>query len=308
MENIAILGLGLIGGSLALALRQAHLTEHIAGYDIDPETTRHARERGAITQDCATVEEAVQGAELVILATPIRELPALLAQIAPTLKPGALVTDTASTKRQVVQWARAALPAHVVFVGGHPMAGSERSGIEAAEAALFTGCTYCLTPTSETPREAVDRLSELVTGLAAHALVLDAQEHDRLVAGISHLPFVLSAAMVHILGQAREWPQMAALVAGGYRDMSRLVAGSPLMHEDICRTNTGAIVHWLDRLIMHLAEIRSLLLTGDETIERYFVQAMVIREGIFNAEGALMSRCEQTKLAQRAQTRKAGGR
>jgi prephenate dehydrogenase len=283
MESIAVLGLGLIGGSLALALCEANLAKHIAGYDVDPETTRRTRELGAITHAYATAEEAAQQADLVIVATPIREIPALLERIAPALKPGTLVTDTASTKRQVVQWATDLLPEHVVFVGGHPMAGRERTGIEAAERGLFAGCTYCLTPTIDTPPEAVVRLSDLITGLAAHPLVMGAQEHDRLVAGISHLPFVVSAALVRTLGRDEDWARMSVLAASGYRDISRLAAGSPAMYHDICGTNREAIVHWLDRLAIQLAELRSLMVTSDETLEHYFAQAKDIRDGVYGA-------------------------
>jgi prephenate dehydrogenase len=199
---------------------------------------------------------------------------------------GTLVTDTTSTKQQVVQWARDVLPAHVIFVGGHPMAGRECSGIEVAESGLFAGCTYCLTPTTETPRDAVARLSDLITGLAAHPLIVDAQEHDRLVAGISHLPFVVSAALVRMLGQDEDWARMSVLAAGGYRDMSRLTAGSPIMHRDICWTNGEAVGEWLDRLTSHLAELRSLMVTGEETLERYFAQAKQIRDDVYGASGS----------------------
>jgi prephenate dehydrogenase len=283
MERIAVLGLGLIGGSFALALREADLAEHIAGYDADPATTRRAKELGAITHECATADEAVQQADVVILATPILALPELFKGIAPVLTAGTLVTDVASTKAQVVEWARRLLPAHVIFLGGHPMAGRERSGIDAADAGLFAGCTYCLTPTTETPSDAVARMSGILSRLAAHPLVLDAQRHDRLVAAISHLPFVLSAALVGMLGQEEGWPEMATLVAGGYRDMSRLAAGSPTMHRDICRTNKEAIVYWVNRLVMQLAELRSLMVTGDETLEHYFAQAKHVRDGVYGA-------------------------
>jgi prephenate dehydrogenase len=283
MKRIAVLGLGLIGGSLALAFRQANLAEQIAGYDADPETTRRARERGVIMHECATAEEAVQQADLAILATPILALPELFKCIAPALTAGTLVTDVASTKAQVVEWADRFLPPHIVFLGGHPMTGRERSGIEAAESGLFAGCTYCLTPTAETPSDAVARMSGILARLAAHPLVLDPQRHDRLVAAISHLPFVLSAALVSMLGQEEGWPEMAMLVAGGYRDMSRLAAGSPTMHRDICRTNKEAIVHWVDRLVMQLAELRSLMVTSDETLEHYFAQAKHVRDGVYGA-------------------------
>ncbi|HJT59613.1 MAG TPA: prephenate dehydrogenase [Ktedonobacteraceae bacterium] len=281
MKRIAVLGLGLIGGSLALAIRQAHLSEQIVGYDAYPDAACRAKERGAITHSCVTAEEAVQGADVVILATPILTIPALLKRIAPALKPGALVTDTASTKARVVEWARASLPAHAVFVGGHPMAGRETSGIDAAEMGLFEGCTYCLTPTVDTPSDAVARLSELVTRLAAHPLILDAQEHDRLVAGISHLPFVVSAALVRMLGQHEDWTQMAILAAGGFRDTSRLAAGSPTMYRDICSTNKEAIIGWIDTLTMQLADLRSLIATSDDTVEHFFAEAKDIRDGRF---------------------------
>jgi prephenate dehydrogenase len=127
------------------------------------------------------------------------------------------------------------------------------------------------------------QLSGVLSQLAAHPLVVDAQEHDRLVAGISHLPFVVSAALVQMLGQDEDWARMSVLAAGGYRDMSRLAAGSPTMHHDICWTNKEAIVHWLDRLALQLAELRSLMVTGDETLDRYCAQAKQVRDGVYEA-------------------------
>src|SRR5947199_7309295 len=150
MEKIAVLGLGLIGGSLGLALNQAGVVKNIFGFDRSLDATRYAWEIGAITEICDTAEKAVQEADLVILATPILALPELLERIAPVLKRGVLVTDTASTKVQILNWAKTLLPAHVLFVGGHPMAGREFSGIQAAEMGLSEGCTYCLTPDGET--------------------------------------------------------------------------------------------------------------------------------------------------------------
>lgn len=281
MEKIAVLGLGLIGGSLALALQQASLAKQIAGYDADPGVTCRAKEREAITQICTTVEEAVQQADLIVLAAPILALPELFERIAPVLKPGALVTDTASTKAQVLTWAKTLLPADVVFVGGHPMAGREHSGIEAAEAGLFEGCTYCLTPTPQTPSEAIARLSKVVTCLGAHPLALDVEEHDRLVGGISHLPFVLSTVLIQTVGATRDWPQMTMLAAGGFRDMSRLAAGNPTMYRDICLTNKEAILSWLDALALQLESVRSLIATCDTSLESYFAQARRLRNAVY---------------------------
>ncbi len=281
MENIAVLGLGLIGGSLAFALHQASLAKQIAGYDVDPGVTLRALTRGAITQMCTTVEETVQQADIVVLAAPIHALPGLFERIAPALKPGVLVTDTASTKAQVMTWAKTLLPPGVVFVGGHPMAGREHSGIEAAEVGLFEGCTYCLTPTTQTPSEAIARLSEVVMGFGAHPLTLDAALHDHLVAGISHLPLVLSTTLVQTLGRSETWPVMARLAASGFRDMSRLAAGNSTMYHDICLTNQEAILRWLDALVQQLENVRSLIATSDSSLELYFAQAKQVRDAVY---------------------------
>jgi prephenate dehydrogenase len=282
MEKIAALGLGLIGGSLGLALQQAGIAKHIAGYDINPDATYQALARGAITDMCNTAEKAVQQADMVILATPILAMPELLKRIAPVLKPGVLVTDTASTKTQILTWAKTLLPANVVFVGGHPMAGREHSGIEAAEVGLFEGCAYCLIPAMQTSSEAVAQLSEIVLRLGAHPLVINAERHDRLVAGISHLPFVLSSALVQCLGKEEDWNEMTTLAAGGFRDMSRLAAGSPTMYRDICATNKEEILKWLDAMALQLDSIRSLIARDDDALEPYFAQAKKIRETAFN--------------------------
>jgi prephenate dehydrogenase len=278
MEKIAVLGLGLIGGSLGLALQQTGIARQIAGYDSNPDATHRALARGAITHMCITVEEAVQQADMVVLATPILALPELFERIAPALKPGVLVTDTASTKAQILAWASTLLPANVVFVGGHPMAGREQTGIEAAEVGLFEGCAYCLTPTAQTPTEALAQLSEIVQRLGAHPLVLDAGRHDHLVAGISHLPFVLSSVLVQALCRDKDWSDMTRLAAGGFRDMSRLAAGSPTMYRDICLTNKEAILGWLDALAWQLEHVRSIIAMSDDDLERYFAQAKHIRE------------------------------
>ena len=280
MENIGVLGLGLIGGSLALALQQAGIAKQISGYDADPNATRRAFAREAITQICTTVEEAVQQADMVVLATPILAMPELFGRLAPVLKPGALVTDTASTKAKVLTWAKTLLPADVVFVGGHPMAGKEYSGIEAAEADLFEGCTYCLTPTAQTPPDALAQLSEIVIRLGAHPLTLDVEQHDYLVAGISHLPFVLSSTLVQALGKGEDWSEMTRLAAGGFRDMSRLAAGNPRMYRDICLTNKEAILSWLDALTQQLDSVRSLITQGDDELEPYLAQEKQIRQAV----------------------------
>jgi prephenate dehydrogenase len=265
-----------------LVLHQAGITKHLSGYDSNPDAIHHAWEIGAITEICDTAEKAVQQADTVILATPILAMPELLERIAPKLERGVLVTDTASTKVQILNWAKALLPAHVMFVGGHPMAGREFSGIKAAEVGLFEGCAYCLIPAGHASSEGVAQLSKMVIQLGAHPLVLDAERHDRLVAGISHLPFVLSSALVQCLSKEEDWRELTSLAAGGFRDMSRLAAGSPTMYRDICVTNREEILKCLDALASELDNIRSLIIRDDEALEPYFAQAKQLREKAFS--------------------------
>ena len=162
------------------------------------------------------------------------------------------------------------------------MAGSEHSGIEAAEERLFDGCAYCLTPTAHTTPEAITQLSQIAQRIGAYPIVLDAARHDRLVAGISHLPFVLSSVLVQVLGKGEDWSDMTRLAAGGFRDMSRLAAGSPTMYRDICLTNKEAILDWLDALAWQLERVRSLIAMNDDDLEPYFAQAKLIREAAYS--------------------------
>jgi prephenate dehydrogenase len=147
---------------------------------------------------------------------------------------------------------------------------------------LFEGCTYCLIPLEETASEGVVQLSEIVQQLGAHPLILDADRHDRLVAGISHLPFMLSCALVQCLNKEENWRDLTTVAAGGFRDMSRLAAGSPTMYRDICVTNKKEILNWLDALAFELDNIRSILTHDDEALKPYFAQAKQLRETAFS--------------------------
>lgn len=243
--NISIIGLGLIGGSLGLALRESSIDVVVAGWDRDPEAISAALERGAIDRPAFKLREAVRDADLVVVATPVMVVQAIFTQIAADLKPGAIVSDVSSTKAQVADWARESLPPHISFIGGHPMAGSERHGVVNARADLFNNAVYCLTPDDRTAPEALATLEALIAGIGARPLCLSASEHDAHVAAVSHLPFVLSAALAQITAQDPRWPEMSALAATGYRDLTRLASGDPVMHRDICLTNAAAIQPWL---------------------------------------------------------------
>src|SRR6266550_8628220 len=243
-NRVAIIGLGLIGGSIGLALHKAKAAQQIVGYDLGKGISNQARKSGAIDQPYSSLADAVRGAELIILATPVGAMRSLLQSIATTVTPGMVVTDVASTKAQVITWAEEFLPASVSFVGGHPMVGKELSGVEAADAALFQNRIYCLTPTARTFPAAINKVSTLVEILGARVRFLEPAEHDGQVAGVSHLPFVASIAMMNTVAEGTGWVDASMLAAGGFRDITRLAAGNPEMYRDICLTNSESLTRW----------------------------------------------------------------
>ncbi len=276
-SRVAIIGLGLIGGSMGLALREARAAKEVIGYDLGKGVCDCARKMGAIDQCSSTPADAVCGAELVILATPVRAIHALFRDIAPLLSPETVVTDVASTKMEVINWAEELLPSSVTFVGGHPMAGKEMCGVEAAEASLFHDRIYCLTPTPRTSSAAVRKVCALVDVLGAHVRFLEATEHDRLVAAISHLPFLASVALMNTVAEDSAWQEASLLAASGFRDASRLAAGSPEMYRDICLTNGTAIAQQLDEYIANLRMLRERIVAREKKIDEIFRKAQHLR-------------------------------
>ena len=268
-----------MGGSLGLALKASKDMEvEIVGFSQRPETVKRAKECGAIDQGAADLVFAVQGADIVVIATPVMVIKDVLQKISSHLPPGCIVTDTGSTKTQVMQWADDFLPRTVYFIGGHPMAGKETSGINESEPDLYHGCIYCLTPAPGTTLEALHALEEMVKAVDAKPLLIDAELHDNLVAGISHLPMLLSAAFVSATIDSPAWPKMAKLAASGYRDLSRLASGSPEMNSDICFTNREEIIRWIDCYIEELEKYRHLVRGDYEELKVRLARAQEARE------------------------------
>jgi len=248
-SRVTIVGLGLIGGSLGLALKRAanpahHLPElRVSGYDQSAAARQLALASGAIDVAPGNLVDAAREAELVIIAVPVLGIRDVFAALGPVLQPGAVVTDVAGTKALVCAWAAELLPC--AFVGGHPMAGSERSGMAHARADLFDGATYCLTPTEDTPQTAIAAVTQLIEIVGARPALMDPATHDRVVAAVSHLPFLLSTLLVELTTASPEWDLLRTLAATGFRDVSRLASGDARMHTDICLTNATAIRPWL---------------------------------------------------------------
>lgn len=256
--RVGIVGLGLIGGSLALALRERRPDWERAGSDVDPATRRHALDTGLIQS------EDVHRADLVVLAAPIPALPALVREFAGHR---GVVTDVASTKTTVMRWAR---EAGLDLVGGHPMAGRERGGLANACADLFDGAPWMVTREDASMRE-------LIAAVGAHPLVLTPEHHDELVAGVSHAAFCVSAAYVLALGEQPGWREMAALAGPGFRDLSRLAGGDPRLHTAIASTNQKPLVEVLDEVERSLRRVREALTAGE--VEPLLERARAIRDG-----------------------------
>ena len=271
-QRVTIVGLGLIGGSIGLALHQAKAAQQVAGYDLGKGVCDRARTIGAIDQHYSSLTDAVRGSEMIILATPVGAMRTLLQSIAPSLTPGAVITDVASTKAQVITWAEEFLPASVSFVGGHPMTGKELSGVEAADANLFHNRIYCLTPTARTRPNAISKVCSLIETLGARVRFLEPAEHDGQVAGVSHLPFLASLALMDTVSNSPGWGDASLLAASGFRDASRLAAGSPEMYRDICLTNSESITRWLDEYITTLKTLRERITAHDRHLDDTFAE------------------------------------
>jgi prephenate dehydrogenase len=281
--RVALIGLGLIGGSIGLSLKQLSKSGFdIVGYVRRPEVASTALSSGVVDKTETSLAGTVEEADVVIIATPVLTIKEILSQIADHLPVGCVVTDTASTKVQVMQWAEEMLPPAVDFIGGHPMAGKETYGIQAAETDLFRGCTYCLTPSEKASQKSIDKLTSVVKKLGAIPFFIDAQEHDRLVAGVSHLPMLLSAALVSVTTQHPSWHKMSKLAASGYHDLTRLASGNHEVNAHICLSNQEAILYWIDKFSQELERYRQLVTAGDKGLEQALTDANKARQEWLN--------------------------
>lgn len=268
------MGLGLMGGSLALALRQrVHPHRGVWGIVRRPKTMHAALLRNVVDFATLDLAEGVGEADLVILALPVRAIVEVVGWIGPLLKPGAVLLDLGSTKSDIVE-AMSLLPPQVQPLGGHPMCGKEVAGLDAAEASLYNGAVFILTPLVRTTGETLDLAHQLATAIGARPLVVEAERHDRLVATISHLPYALSLALV---GAAEQVGQEDGLVwelaASGFRDTSRLAASELTMMLDILLTNRREIAGMIDRAKGRLEALAALLDSGDEAALREMLEA-----------------------------------
>ena len=280
-RRAALLGTGLIGGSIGMALREKGLVSTITGFDRDEANSRKAVQRKAVDLTADSAVKAIRDADLVILAVPVISAVEVLQEIMPAVGSGTIITDVGSTKSAIMAAVEQILPAGASFIGGHPMAGSEESGIESADPGLLENAIYVLTPAPGTSGQAVGKLSTLVEEIGSQPIILDPLKHDRIVALISHLPHITAASLVQSVAGAEDMELVRTLAAGGFRDSTRIALGNPDIWRDICISNRWALLAALksfkasiDRMEKYLAEPNA------EGIKEYLLQARDYRSAI----------------------------
>jgi prephenate dehydrogenase len=285
-EKVAIVGVGLIGGSFALALKEKKLSRHVVGAGRGAANLKLALERGAIDSIAADAATAVQDADLVLIATPVAQIERIFVLIESKIKPNAIVCDAGSTKRDVVAAARKGLGGKVAqFVPAHPVAGAEKSGAGAASAGLFQGRRLVLTPLPENREEDVEAVAALWTGIGAQVSRMTPEEHDGVLAAVSHLPHLLAYALVNDVSARANAAQLFGYAAGGFRDFTRIASSHPEMWRDICLANSDELLKEVAHFSAQIEKIKMLLEKKDsKAIEKLFADARAARERWLNGE------------------------
>jgi len=282
--KLAVIGVGLIGGSFALALKQAKVASHVVGVGRNPANLKLALERGAIDSVAADPAAAARGADLVFLATPVSYYPRILSSM--SLHAKAIVTDAGSTKRDVVAAARSALKEKIAqFVPGHPIAGAEKSGVTAATPELFRNKRVVLTPLPENPAAAVSKVEQAWESCGARITKMNPDEHDGVLAAVSHLPHVLAFALVHDIAARENAAQLFSYAAGGFRDFTRIASSHPEMWRDICIANRDRLLVEIGRYTKEVEAVREILESGDPAaLEELFTEARAARQRWLDGE------------------------
>ena len=280
LKKITIFGVGLIGGSFALALKKAGVAGQVVGVGRSAASLAGAKELGIIDVASTSVEDAVAGADLILVAAPVAQTEAILASIEPHLQAGTVVTDAGSTKTDVVAAARKALGKKIVqFVPGHPIAGREQNGPDAAIVDLYVGKKTVLTPLPENTESDVVRVANAWEQCGAIIHRLAPQEHDRVFAAVSHLPHLLAYALVDDIARKPHADLLFQYAASGFRDFTRIAGSSPEMWRDISLANDAALLGELDAYMKKLAELRALLAERNATaIEAVYANAQHARQ------------------------------
>jgi prephenate dehydrogenase len=280
VDTIAIIGVGLIGGSLGMATKSRGLAKRVIGIGRDPRKLIRAQQLAAVDAVTTDLIGGASQADLIFVCPPVLAVVPTIQAIAAHLKPGTIVTDVGSTKTEITRGAEAIVPDACYFVGGHPMTGSEESGVEAAVPYLFLDATYVITPTENTDVRALGTLVNFAEGLGSQTILMSPEQHDRSAAIISHIPHVLAAAILRLAAEEQDTNGKAfELAAGSFRDLTRVSQSPPELWRDICISGKDAISSELKHFQQILAEIITQIEAGDsEALEKLFTDAKTVRE------------------------------
>jgi len=264
IERLCLIGVGLMGGSLALALRQRGLAREVMGIDVDPANLAAARERNIIDAGFSDLRVGVEGADWVVIAAPVGATPGILAALLPVWRDEVIYTDTGSTKADVIgalERILGRIPSN--FVPGHPITGAERSGAGAAEPGLFANRRVILTPVAATAADMLERVDAMWRGVGASVTRMDPAHHDEVLAATSHLPHVLAFVLTEMLGRKDEQQEIFQYAAGGFRDFTRIASSDPRMWRDICLANAREIVPLIEQYREALGTTAERMRLGD---------------------------------------------
>ncbi len=279
-KQITILGIGLIGASLAQSCRQRKLVEKVIGFGRNADTLKKAQERNVIDSGSTDLKTAVTGSDLIVLCTPVGVLVERVREMIPFLQKGCLITDAGSVKGPLVEEIDGLMPDSIYYVGAHPIAGGEKSGLEAASADLLTGAKCIITPTANTQTEALQRVTEFWTGVGMEIIPMDAREHDTVFGALSHLPHIVAYALMNTVANVKtdNHGNILSLSAGGLKDITRIASSDPVMWRDICLKNKRPVVTLIDQFQETLENIKTLIEQDQaDALQETFANANVHR-------------------------------
>ena len=281
-KKMAVIGVGLIGGSLARVLREKKGVGEVVGIGRGEANLKRGVELGVLDSYTTDAKKGVEGADLVFIATPVCSIPQVVAEIAPHLAKGCIVTDGGSVKEYVVAACEPLMPEGTYFVGGHPIAGTEHSGVEASFSTLYQGRRCIVTPTGNTDPAALEKIVELWKMAGSSVPLMDPVQHDRVVAAISHLPHMVAYSLVNAVdGYDRFGGDLLSFSAGGFRDFTRIASSDPVMWRDIALTNKDAILEMMDFFSGYLEKLRALVAAEDaEGLRSFFLNSKQKRDAI----------------------------
>lgn len=282
IPRLAVIGVGLIGGSLALALKEAGVVGEVIGCGRGKPNLEKAVELGIIDRYSRDIVEAVREADVVFIATPVKTMTSVVEQMLPGLKPGAIITDGGSVKGEVARQIEPLMPEGIHFVPGHPIAGTEQSGAEAAFATLYRGKRCILTPTDHTDSDALKTVAEMWRAAGSEVVSMGLEKHDRVLAAISHLPHMVAYALVNAVGSYDRFEEnILEYSAGGFRDFTRIASSDPVMWRDVAETNRDALIEMMEQFETFFRELKKDVAEGQgEKLFEYFLRSKQLRDAI----------------------------